>query len=51
MMARKEVSPRGLRSAIGMVQFFINRAADNLMRDRRRERKRQSEYCNQGCAQ
>lgn len=37
IMASKEVSPRGLRSAINMVQFFINRAGRNLKRGRRRE--------------
>jgi Protein of unknown function (DUF3175) len=37
IMARKEVSPGGIDSAIKMVQFFINRAGHNLQPERRRE--------------
>jgi hypothetical protein len=36
-MARKDVSPLGLGSAIRMVQLFINRAGRKLSPDRRRE--------------
>jgi tRNA(adenine34) deaminase len=36
-MAREKVSPKGLGSAIRMVQFFINRAGKDLPADRRRE--------------
>jgi len=39
-MARKSVSPRGLGSAIRMVQLFINRAGRNLSGERRRELER-----------
>ncbi len=37
IMARKDVSPLGLGSAIGMVQLFINRAGRKLSPERRRE--------------
>ncbi len=37
IMARKEVSPRGLGSAIRMVQMFINRSGKNLSAQRRSE--------------
>jgi tRNA(adenine34) deaminase len=37
IMARKSVSPKGLGSAIRMVQFFINRAGKDLPKNRRRE--------------
>ena len=37
IMARKEVSPGGLGSAIRMVQFFINRAGQKMTGVRRRE--------------
>ncbi len=37
IMARKEVSPQGLGSALKMVQFFINRAGVNLSEERRQE--------------
>ena len=37
VMATKNVSPKGLGSAIRMVQFFINRAGRNLPASRRRE--------------
>jgi hypothetical protein len=40
IMARKEVSPRGLGSAIRMVQMFINRSGKNLPRGRKRELER-----------
>ena len=36
-MARKDVSPGGLGSAIRMVQMFINRAGKNLTSSRRKE--------------
>jgi Protein of unknown function (DUF3175) len=37
IMARKDVSPGGLGSAIRMVQFFINRAGQKMTAERRRE--------------
>jgi tRNA(adenine34) deaminase len=37
IMARRKVSPKGLGSAIRMVQFFINRAGKDLPAGRRRE--------------
>jgi tRNA(adenine34) deaminase len=37
IMATKKVSPKGLGSAIRMVQFFINRAGKDLSPARRRE--------------
>ena len=37
MMATKKVSPKGLGSAIRMLQFYINRAGKNLPAARRRE--------------
>jgi Protein of unknown function (DUF3175) len=36
-MASKKVSPKGLGSAVRMVQFFINRAGKNLPQARKRE--------------
>jgi hypothetical protein len=36
-MASKKVSPKGLGSAIRMVQFYINRAGKNLSATRKRE--------------
>jgi len=36
-MATKKVSPKGLGSAIRMVQSYINRAGYNLSASRRRE--------------
>ena len=36
-MATKKVSPKGLGSAIRMVQFYINRAGKNLPAARKRE--------------
>jgi Protein of unknown function (DUF3175) len=39
-MARKEVAPRGLGSAIRMVQMFINRSGKNLPAKRKRELER-----------
>lgn len=36
-MARKDVSPRGLGSAIRMIQYFINRGGKGLSATRRRE--------------
>jgi tRNA(adenine34) deaminase len=37
VMATKNVSPKGLGSAIRMVQFYINRAGKNLTASRKRE--------------
>jgi len=37
IMAREDVSPLGIGSAIRMVQMFINRAGKNLSADRKRE--------------
>jgi tRNA(adenine34) deaminase len=37
IMAQKRVSPKGLGSAIRMVQFFINRAGKDLSVSRKRE--------------
>jgi hypothetical protein len=37
VMATKKVSPKGLGSAIRMVQFYINRAGKNLSAARKRE--------------
>jgi len=39
-MASKEVSPKGLGSAIRMIQFFINRAGRGLSKERRRQLER-----------
>ncbi|HKD37802.1 MAG TPA: DUF3175 domain-containing protein [Pirellulales bacterium] len=39
-MASKKVSPKGLGSAVRMVQFFINRAGKNLPASRKRELER-----------
>jgi hypothetical protein len=36
-MARKDVSPKGIGSAIRMVQYFINRAGKDLPEARRNE--------------
>ncbi|MEM4254421.1 MAG: DUF3175 domain-containing protein [Candidatus Woesearchaeota archaeon] len=36
-LARPDVSPKGIGSAIRMVQFFINRAGKGLPKARRRE--------------
>lgn len=36
-MASKKVSPKGIGSGIKMVQFFINRAGNNLPANERRE--------------
>lgn len=35
-MARSDVSPKGIGSAIRMIQYFINRAGKNLPESRRR---------------
>ena len=40
VMATKKVSPKGLGSAIRMVQFYINRAGKNLSASRKRELKK-----------
>lgn len=37
VMARRDVSPKGLGSAIRMIQFFINRAGKGLSPARKRE--------------
>jgi hypothetical protein len=37
VMATKKVSPKGIGSAIRMVQFFLNRAGKTLSVNRRRE--------------
>jgi hypothetical protein len=37
VMASEKVSPKGIGSAIRMVQFFINRAGRGLLPGRRRE--------------
>ena len=37
IMARKDISPKGLGSAIKMVQFYINRAGRNLSTKRKKE--------------
>jgi Protein of unknown function (DUF3175) len=39
-MARKDVSPKGLGSAIRMIQYFINRGGRRLSASRRRELQR-----------
>jgi tRNA(adenine34) deaminase len=39
-MARRDVSPLGLGSAIRMVQYFINRSGRNLTAERRKELER-----------
>jgi len=39
-MARKDVSPKGLGSAIRMIQYFINRGGKNLSATRRAELER-----------
>jgi tRNA(adenine34) deaminase len=36
-MVRKDVSPKGIGSAIRMIQYFINRAGKNLPAERKRE--------------
>jgi len=37
VMARKDVSPKGIGSAIRMVQYFINRGGKGLSKARRKE--------------
>jgi tRNA(adenine34) deaminase len=37
VMASKEISPLGLASGLGMIQFFINRAGKNLPAARKKE--------------
>lgn len=37
VMSSKEVSPKGIGSAISMVQFYINRAGRNLPENRKAE--------------
>lgn len=43
VMATKKVSPKGIGSAIRMIQFFINRAGSNLSDERQRELERAKE--------
>ena len=40
VMATRKVSPRGLGSAIRMIQYMLNRAGSNLPARRRRELER-----------
>jgi tRNA(adenine34) deaminase len=37
VMATNKVSPKGIASGIRMIQFFINRAGENLPASRKRE--------------
>ena len=37
VMARKDVSPKGISSAIKMVQYFINRSGKGLSKKRKQE--------------
>ena len=37
VMARKDVSPKGIGSAIKMVQYFINRSGKGLSKERKKE--------------
>jgi tRNA(adenine34) deaminase len=37
VMARKDVSPLGIGSAIKMVQYFINRGGKGISKERKRE--------------
>ncbi len=37
VMAKPEVSPKGIGSAIRMVQYFINRAGKGLSKERKKE--------------
>jgi len=37
VMARKDVSPKGIGSAIRMIQYFINRAGKGLSKERKKE--------------
>ena len=39
-MATKKVSPKGIGSGIRMIQYFINRAGDNLPAARKKELER-----------
>ena len=40
VMARKDVSPKGIGSAIRMVQYFINRGGKGLSKSRKKELKK-----------
>ncbi len=40
VMASKKVSPKGIGSGVRMIQFFINRAGENLPPERKRELER-----------
>ncbi len=35
-MARRDISPKGIGSAVRMIQYFINRSGRNLTAERRR---------------
>jgi len=37
VLAKPEVSPKGIGSAIRMIQYFINRAGKGLSKNRKRE--------------
>ena len=37
VMARKDVSPKGIGSAIKMIQYFINRGGKGLSKERKKE--------------
>ena len=37
VMARKDVSPKGIGSAIRMVQYFINRGGKGISKQRKKE--------------
>ncbi|MBM3233614.1 DUF3175 domain-containing protein [Candidatus Pacearchaeota archaeon] len=37
VMAKKEVSPKGIGSAIRMIQYFINRGGKGISKKRRKE--------------
>jgi hypothetical protein len=49
-MARKDVSPRGLGSAIRMIQYFINRGGKKLSARRRAELERAKRILQQRAA-
>jgi hypothetical protein len=45
ILSRKEVSPKGLGSAIKMVQLFINRAGKNFEPSRKESLKKRRPFC------
>ena len=49
-MARKDVSPKGLGSAVRMVQYFINRGGKGLSASRRRTLERAKRLLQQRAA-